>query len=291
MSNKADIIEEITSLADNEISDSKRIEELNYLINSNESLQFEYTIQKRVKEAVSNKSVKVPAPESLRKSIFSSVFEEAQNEDVLYLNKPKAIKPSKGNYWDFLFTPQFAVSVIAVIAIIYFLSAPFNNPSINEILNGQSGRYNMFVQANNNFESIVKGELTLQYASSNPEEVKEFFKENGVQYESHVPLFQYWNLLGGVVSEDKGEKFAHHVYSGGQGELLYLYQVRENYIKDRHILDLSPDLISMLDSGEPVKYIKGEYCTYMWKYDNTIFALVSNENPELLENHFITALR
>ncbi|MCK7519056.1 MAG: hypothetical protein MZV64_15685 [Ignavibacteriales bacterium] len=43
--------------------------------------------------------------------------------------------------------------------------------------------------------------------------LKSFFSANGVKYSTQIPDCKNWKILGAVVSEAGGEKFAHHVYS------------------------------------------------------------------------------
>jgi len=144
----------------------------------------------------------------------------------------------------------------------------------------------MLVQAKNNFNSIKEGKLFPQFFSNNAEEIKNFFNENGVKYSTFVPNAINWILIGAFVSEDQGEKFAHHVYAGKKGELAYLFQVDESFLYSQEIISLSDDLIKYLDDGN-CYYYKSEGSVILFtKTDNNICAIVSNGNPEELENSF-----
>jgi hypothetical protein len=144
----------------------------------------------------------------------------------------------------------------------------------------------MFVQAKNNFNSITEGKLVPQLTSQNADEIKNFFNEQGVKYSTLVPNIADWNLLGAVVSEDHGEKFAHHVYVGKKGELAYLFQVDESYLYDHEIISLSEDLIKYLDEGNCYSYNSEGSVTLFTKMDNNICAIVSNGSPKEIENLF-----
>ena len=144
----------------------------------------------------------------------------------------------------------------------------------------------MFIQAKNNFNSILNGKLLPQLTSANSEEIKNFFNTNGVKYSTSVPNLKDWKLLGAVVSEDGGEKFAHHVYVGKNGQLAYLFQVDESYIHTHTIVTLSEDLVKYLDAGNCYSSKSEESITLFTKLGNNICAIVSNGNPKEIENTF-----
>ena len=144
----------------------------------------------------------------------------------------------------------------------------------------------MFVQAKNNFNSILEGKLTPQLTSTSPEEIKSFFDKSGVKYSTMVPRIAEWSLLGAVVSEDKNEKFAHHVHVGKKGELAYLFQVDESYLYSHDIISLSDDLIKYLDEGNCYSSISKGSVTLFTKLNNNICAIVSNGNPKEIESTF-----
>jgi hypothetical protein len=144
----------------------------------------------------------------------------------------------------------------------------------------------MFVQAKNNFNSITEGKLVPQFTSKNAEEIKNFFNEKGIKYSTLVPNLDNWILFGALVSEDQGEKFAHHVYVGKKGELAYLFQVDESYLNNHEIISLSEDLIKYLDEGNCYSYESEGSVTLFTKMDNNIWAIVSNGNPKEIENTF-----
>ena len=150
----------------------------------------------------------------------------------------------------------------------------------------QLGSKNMFVQAKNNFNAITTGKLLPQLTSQNADEIKNFFNDNGVKYSTLVPNVADWNLLGAVVSEDQGEKFAHHVYVSKDGKLAYLFQVDESYLYNHEIISLSDDLIKYLDDGNCYSYESEGSVTMFTKLDNNICAVVSNGNPKEIENLF-----
>ncbi len=272
------INENITALVDNEINDSRKINELNKAISENEDLLLEYNIQSSVKNLLKERFAGQKAPLHLRESVIQSTIKSYDNP----VAEPKPIF----DIWSIFKSPQFAFATLIIIAAVFYFTGNSNVDPV-KLFNQQSGNFNMAVQAERNFESIMKGELTVQLASNNPEELKAFFKENGVDYVCSIPTFDDWNLVGAVVSEDKGKKFAHHVYAGDDGQILYLYQVQKKYLTSTKILDLSNDMMDYLSDGNIVKVDKVDHNTFLWMSGENVFSLVSNESISKIENKFL----
>ncbi len=267
----------ITALADNEIRDESQKKEILNLIESNKSLAIDYKIQMLVKSLVREKLKLQHTPDFVRERILRSITPKEE------------IKEKKRFFLTDLFEKPaftFATAVVVVLAVVLIL---FNRPGTIESKDfaiEQMGSDNMFVQAKNNFKSIVDGKLSTQLNSANPEEIKNFFASKGVKYSTLVPSFSEWNLLGAVVSEDKGEKFAHHVYAGKKGEIIYLFQIDESYIYSHKIVSLSDDLIKYLDEGNCYTTSSNGTVTLLTKADNNICAIVSNASLSDIENNF-----
>ncbi len=267
----------ITALADNEIRDESQKKEILNLIGLDKSLAIDYKIQMLVKSLVREKLKIQHTPDFVRERILKSI---APKEEI---------KEKKRFFLTDLFEKPaftFATAVVVVLAIVLIL---FNRPGTVESKDfaiEQMGSDNMFVQAKNNFKSIVEGRLSPQLNSANPEEIKNFFASKGVKYSTLVPSFSEWNLLGAVVSEDKGEKFAHHVYAGKKGEIIYLFQIDESYIYSHKIVSLSDDLIKYLDEGNCYTTSSNGMVTLLTKADNNICAIVSNASLSDIENNF-----
>ncbi|MGD8781447.1 MAG: hypothetical protein PVH88_21090 [Ignavibacteria bacterium] len=272
------INENITAFVDDQITDPQKVKEIEKAISACDELRFEYNVQRSVKNLLRERFAGRRAPEQLRESVIQATIKS---------NNVPAAKPQKSfDIWSIFKSPRFAFAAIILFGLVFY----FNNGSTVdpvELFNEQSGNFNMAVQAERNFNSIINGELAVQIASNNPEEILKFFKKNGVNYICSVPTFNDWNLVGAVVSEDKGQKFAHHVYTGKEGQILYLYQVERKYFTSMKVLDLSSDLINYLTDGNVVKINKPDHNTFLWISGNNVYSLVSNENPNLIENKFL----
>ncbi|MGQ9643134.1 MAG: hypothetical protein ACUVT3_04685, partial [Ignavibacterium sp.] len=176
-----------------------------------------------------------------------------------------------------------AIIIIISVVLILFNRTPQQPPVISK---DQLTPDNMFYQAENNFEAIIQGKLAPQIVANNPETIQKYFQARGVKYSTLIPTFKEWKLLGAVVSEDKGEKFAHHVYVGEKGEIVYVFQVDESYLKSHEIISLNENLIKYLDQGNC--YIKtGNQKVFLFKkIDHNICAIVSNAPLKDVQNNF-----
>ncbi len=267
----------IDAYIDGEITDKSLEQEILSKINNDNNFAIEYRVHSLVKNLVKEKLVFKQTPAKVRAKILKSIGSTTK-------------VPSQSNSFlsDIFEKPSFsfATAFVVILAIVLII---INRPGVIENKDfaiEQLGNDNMFVQAKNNFNSIITGKLTPQLTSKNADEIKNFFNNNGVKYSTLVPSFSDWVLVGAVVSEDNGEKFAHHVYADKNGKLAYLFQVDESYLYNHKIISLSDDLIKYLDDGNCYTYISDGSVTLFTKLDNNICAIVSNGNPKEVENTF-----
>lgn len=268
----------ITAFIDNEITDASLKDEIKHLIDTNEEFRYEYQVQLLVKRISKEKYKRASAPEHLRIKILNQIAPE----------KTKVSAQKETSFWAGLFSKpafSFATAIIIVISIILILfnRTPQQPPVISE---DKLTPENMFYQAENNFEAIIQGKLTPQLIANNPEQIKKFFESSGVKYSTIIPTFSEWSLLGAVVSEDKGEKFAHHVYVGKKGEIVYVFQVDESYLKSHEIISLDESLLQYLEQGNC--YVKSEKNKVLLfkKIDHNICAIVSNAPIQEVQKNF-----
>ena len=277
MSNRQENIELLTALVDGEIDDTVKSKELKELIDADEEIRFEYQIQSLMKKLVREKVEFQKAPEKLHKKIEKKIKPKSLRESGLSSIFPRIFgKPAFA----------FGVSFVIILALILLIFNRTPQLEYKDFAIEQNGSDNMFVQAKNNFRNILEGKLKPQIVTSNPEEIKNFFNKEGVHYKTIVPQYSNWQLLGAVVSEDDGEKFAHHVYTGNDGKLVYLFQVNEKYINNFHILNLTDDLLNYLDQGNCYLSKSENSTILMTKAKDNIIAVVSNIPPNALKQQF-----
>ena len=267
----------IDAYIDGEIKDELLEKEILARINNDNNFAIEYRVHSLVKNLIKEKVVYQQTPLKVRAKILKSIG-----------STTKVNSEKRSFFADIFERPSFsfATALVVVLAIALII---INRPGMVEKKDfaiEQLGSKNMFVQAKNNFNAITTGKLLPQLTSQNADEIKNFFNDNGVKYSTLVPNVADWNLLGAVVSEDQGEKFAHHVYVSKDGKLAYLFQVDESYLYNHEIISLSDDLIKYLDDGNCYSYESEGSVTMFTKLDNNICAVVSNGNPKEIENLF-----
>lgn len=272
----------ITAYIDNEIRENSLKDEIKHLIDVDPEYRFEYQVQSLVKKAAREKYKRQQAPEHLRQRILNQIASE--------INVKTPIKSSEKevSFWAGLFSKpafSFATAIIIIISVVLILfnRTPQQPPVISE---DQLTPDNMFYQAENNFEAIIQGKLAPQIVADNPETIQQYFQTSGVKYSTLIPTFKEWKLLGAVVSEDKGEKFAHHVYAGDKGEIVYVFQVDESYLKSHEIISLNENLIEYLDQGNCYIKTENQKVLLFKKIDHNICAIVSNAPLQEIQNNF-----
>lgn len=265
----------ITDFVDNEITDEQIKKEVEELCSNDSSFAYDFKVEKLMKNLVKEKCEYLTVPNQLRNKILNQIA-------------PKPEKLKSNFIENIFYRPSFAFGIVVFIAIVTFFYMSNKSTEVTEKVFAleQLGQDNMFVQAKNNFNSIIEGKLAPQLTSDNPIEIDNFFKENGVKYSTLIPTYNDWNLLGAVVSEDKGEKFAHHVYANEEGKLIYVFQVEEEYLAKHKILTLSNDFLEYLNQGNCYRFIEENRTIFFTKSHNNIFAIVSNENSNKIEEYF-----
>ena len=268
---------QITALIDGEIHDDLKVAEIRNLIDTNPDFKREYEILRFTKSLVQRKCKLHPAPETLRSKIIRQI-EPADR------SMPQPLK----FFIDIFSKPAYAFSAATALVVVIVLLILNQNPT-NEMPNlaaEQYGADNMFVQASNNFENIMAGKLKPQIVTDDPDNIKKFFQAKGVKYPTRIPQVDKWKILGAVVSEAKGEMYAHHVYTNDAGKLIYIFQVDDACLQDKEVIKLSDDMMNYLEKGNCFITTKNNCTTLMKKMDNNICAIVSNASEKEIENLF-----
>jgi len=267
----------ISSYIDGEVKDEILKQEILSRIKNDNDFAVEYRLHSLVKNLAKEKVVYKKTPAKVKAKILKSIGSDTKVESE-----------KKSFFVDLFEKPSFsfATAFVVILAIALIIINRPGGVEKKDFAVEQVGSKNMFVQAKNNFNSIIEVKLVPQFSSNNAEEIENFFSENGVKYSTLVPYIPDWILLGALVSEDQGEKFAHHVYVNKKGELAYLFQVDESYLNIHEIISLSDDLIKYLDDGNCYQYESEGSITLFTKNDNNIFAVVSNGNPKEIKNAF-----
>lgn len=283
----SEVYENITALVDNEIKEKERRETLRRQIENNEDLKFEFEVQQSVKSLLKERFADQKAPEFLKAQVLESIkskvpekqIAQPKSSDILTYIKRKLIYPKA----------KLAFGTIILLILSTLLFKPFSDKqqmTPSGVEKAELG--NLLFEAKENFKKIIDGTLKFHIESSNPNEIYQFFQNAGVGYNVAVPEFKDWDLAGAVVSEAKGKKLAHQIYQGRGKEILYLYQVSNDYC-DKSIVKISEEIFAHLKTNPFYKLEEKDRATYIWKSKGNVYALVTNEKCERVEKDFLTS--
>jgi hypothetical protein len=142
--------------------------------------------------------------------------------------------------------PAFAIAAIVIVAVVGILIFKNTTPSNTTI---HSSHNDVITQSLYNYNAVIRGEIRLQKASADPEEIKRFFRDGGVAFTAHVPRLNVCELLGGVISEHNGVKLAHVLYRKGKS-IIYVYQADMDVVMEGKRLDLADEAKTRITSGK-----------------------------------------
>lgn len=173
--------------------------------------------------------------------------------------------------------PAFILGVIAVIALLLFVSLPLNirhlhtSPDDDDVIH----------QSLNNYDAILAGTLQPQMASGDYGEVKTFF-QNRIGYPVRVPKIDRCKQMGALVSQYKGKNLAHLVYKFDD-QVVYLYQVDMGTVLEGTALTIPANAREeLLKTGWYVETPHPNCSIVMWVVDNTLCTAVADMDKSQL---------
>lgn len=184
--------------------------------------------------------------------------------------------------------PRFAFGTLLIAGLLGYLAFPsaFSSKKAADFISSDSSSRNMLVQAQRNFSGILSGSLLPQIFTDDDSSIRNFFKEKGVHFDAVIPRVHDWKLFGARVSEDRGEKFAHHIYKTSDGKIIYFYQADEACVRKNKVLSLSDDAMQTLQQGKYYRYQSADHSMIALKCKNNICVVVSNEKLAYLDQAF-----
>lgn len=260
-------MERLTAYLDNELSDAERAEIEQELDQSNglrRMLALEHGVQKLVRSRSVNLRERVPV--ELERSIRIKLAQEVE----------AASKERRVSFWEHVLTairrPMIAIPTgIAVVALIVMMVTDRSAPPPFAAM---APRVNLYEASYANFSKIVKGELALVKATSNQDELRAFFREEGVKYDVFFPEMAA-ELKGGVVSDHGGIRFAHLVYGAGD-HLVYIFEVDEPSIKQNLVAMDATVWDDLEQSRWHWEERRGVGTMFVWESNNIVCSAVSD---------------
>ena len=278
-------------MADGEYIDPKVKQELESRLESDPELSVALYIQTAMKNILHHRSeaLHTEAPAELRLSIVNGI--RAQQ-----LQAPKQIKSVSfiESFWNALdpivsvLSPKFAIPTVLAIFMAGYMymseqvqieSVVSPNPSMLKVVHAESN--NICSQTYTSFRAYKNGDLKPQIITTNQEKLSSFFAENGVKYTVHYPKIDA-ELIGGIVSQEKGTTFAHFIYKVGD-HIIYAYEVPEGLV-DNQTLSVNPRAMEIVNKA--VWYWEKENgasnTMVLWRLGPNLCVMVSDLRTEQL---------
>jgi hypothetical protein len=265
----------ITAYLDNQLKNQEELNNFKKELERDPSLEFDLNTESLTKRMLADKLNVNKTPDHIKSKILKNISSESA------VSKNKKVFVSK--IYSQRFITYSTVGIILLALILLLINRPDQTYSnISE----QTGNNNMLVMARAYFEDFLVGKNDPQFNSNNPDEIKNFFKLQGVKYDIFIPVYNNYSLAGVSVLEHHGEKFAHQIYTDKNGNFIYIFQVHENYFKGDSIIRLTEDLMDYLRKGN--KYISRQknYIAVLKKKNENVLALVSNSPDADLPDNF-----
>lgn len=291
-----EIYDKITALVDDRIGNIHERESLLQQITADPGFEFEYNLQKYIKLTLRQRSPIIKTPDRLKTIILgqlNSSAHAATAHDIPLRRRTGLWKRFIDTLLaDIRYSPRhaglsyyskYAFGTLTFVILFAFFVYPGIIGRRIGLLPSETGQASLILgsdmleQARRNFSSILDGQLQPQILSSNEGTIRNFFRSQGVDYNTVVPEFKGWTLFGAVISENNGTKLAHHIYKDRGGKIIYFYQASEACLKKKKILSIDGTHMRTLDSGKYCSMSDNGRYMLVWKRSGNICVAVSNE--------------
>ena len=197
-------------------------EELNQvesLIDSNPDYKMRYILEKSTVDLFSARLKNIETPlyvyQNINKGIDEFISSRSSTPSVTttsQFNIPKVSIQNKINVNTSSRKYYYAAGTLAVVLVVFFMYSYYLNTAVPKDKD--------FIEVSRNiFDKVDAGEIKLQYATNNPVELANFFKDK-VDFNVFVPDVKDAELVGGVYNEINGQKLVHFVHKCGN-KLIY----------------------------------------------------------------------
>lgn len=278
----------ISALLDNELTDAER-EKILAQLESNNDLRNRHIFEGAVKTEVSRRVTRIETPQYVLQNIQTSINTYSEkvstlhsqrnkigitSETAQFVNSQNISKNRQRNYFYL-----FGSVGVAMLLLFFSLNFFFAGNDIPDNVNLVELSRGVYSKVNN-------GEVKIQYATNNAQELEKFFNEK-MDYKVFVPDVKDAVLIGGVYNEMNGKKAAHFIHKKGD-TLIYTMQICK-----RHIMDENNNENGIMVTGDMKENIKegknwlhcpkkqgGNENIILWQKDDAISSSVSKMGPD-----------
>ncbi|MBS1514236.1 MAG: hypothetical protein JSS63_04365 [Bacteroidetes bacterium] len=272
-------LELLTDYVGNRLSGDE-LNQVENLINSNPDFKMRYILEKNTAELFSTRLKNIETPlyvyQNINKGIDELISSRASVQNTLpdtQYRIPKISIQSKVNVAPSSRRYYYAAGALAVAVLVFFVYSYYFSNVIPKDKD--------FIEVSRNiFDKVDAGEIKLQYATNNPAELANFFKDK-VDFNVFIPDIKDAELLGGVYNEIAGEKLVHFVHRCGN-KLIYTMQgcMKDVMKEDKLMLrEHHKDDIVKGENWKPCAPIEGDNIV-VWYRDGVVCSSVSKIAPQ-----------
>lgn len=272
-------LELLTDYVGNRLS-GEELNQVKNLIDSNPDFKMRYILEKNTKEVFSSRLKNIETPlyvmQNINKGIDEYISSKSSTRSVTptQYNIPQVSIQSKIN----LNSPSrkyyyYGAGSLAVLLILFFV---YTNYFANAVPKDKD-----FIEVSRNiFDKVDAGDMKLQYATNNPVELANFFKDK-VDFNVFIPDIKDAELVGGVYNEINGQKLVHFVHKCGNKLIYTMEGCMKDVMKDDKLILRDHHKID-IEKGQnwsPCAPVEGDNIV-VWYKDGVVCSSVSKIAPQ-----------
>lgn len=272
-------LELLTDYVGNRLS-GEELNQVESLINSNPDYKARYILEKSTVELFSSRLKNIETPlyvyQNINKGIDEFISSRTSTQKVTatpQYNIPQVSIQSKVNISAPSRKYYYAAGTLAVILVVFFVYSYYLNNAVPKDKN--------FIEISRSiFDKVDAGEVKLQYATNNPVELANFFKDK-VDFNVFIPDIKDAELVGGVYNEINGQKLVHFVHKCGNKLIYTMEGCMKDVMKDDKLVlpDHHKVDIQKGQNWTPCAPVEGDNIV-VWYRDGVVCSSVSKIAPQ-----------
>lgn len=284
-----DLHEQITAYVDDMVDEAEYRAKVEQHIKQCPQCRAAFEMELVTKTVIREHAHRTAAPSALRDAIAGGVDAIARERVDAGLERSAASGRGVLDRFSHIFTAPVGVALACILIVVAMYEVFHWNdphPAIGSAVIVESGDQpapepkaagpeNFFNKAASNFQAIVAGQLGVQHATDDCQELKRYFHDSGIAYPvTCVPM--PLTLAGGVVSEHGRSKFAHLVYSADE-VVVYVFEVPKSALQRGDVVYVTSEIMRELDAGKVFWEEPGANAHLaMFERGDIVYAVVSN---------------
>ena len=269
----------LTDYVGNRLSGDE-LNQVQELLDTNPDFKKRYILEKSTVELFSSRLKNIETPlyvyQNINKGIDDYISSRISAPNVTVpqtYQLPKVSIQNKVNLSSGSRKYYYAASALAVVVLVFFVYTYYYGNNIPKDKD--------FIEVSRNiFDKVDAGEIKVQYATNNPAELANFFKDK-VDFNVFIPDIKDAELVGGVYNEINGEKLVHFVHKCGN-KIIYTMQgcmkdvMKEDklVLREHHKVDIEKG-----QNWSPCAPIEGDNIV-VWYRDGVVCSSVSKIAPQ-----------